>query len=238
MKLLVVLTQYKRNHLEKQLIQIKKQSMQPDFLVVFQNENHVDISDLKEKYNFIHIKSDFNTKYFGRFASCFTFPVDICMVLDDDIIPGENCLKNYMEQCINLNSIIGGNGRFGMNNINKKKLYQPPDVGIRNRPNIVDFVGHLWCFKKDWLHYMFSIKPFTYDTGEDMHLCFSAKVLGGIKSYTAMQSNVNDMCDITFNKLSTDQYSSYKVTKPELRSNVEKYFIENHNLELITPLEI
>jgi hypothetical protein len=73
MKLLVVLTQYKRNHLEKQLVQMDKQTIKPDYLVVFQNENHVDISGLKEKYNFIHIKSDYNTKYFGRFASMFYF---------------------------------------------------------------------------------------------------------------------------------------------------------------------
>ena len=160
MKLLVVLTQYKRSHLEKQLIQMNKQTIKPDYLVVFQNENHIDISDLKEKYEFIHIKSDYNTNFFGRFAACFTFPVDICMVLDDDIIPGTNCLTNYMEQCIELNSIIGGNGRFGINNPNKGNgLKQPPDVGIRAKYTLVDFVGHLWCFKKEWLHYMFSIKP-------------------------------------------------------------------------------
>jgi hypothetical protein len=70
MKLLVVLTQYKRNNLEKQLEQINNQTLKPDYLVVFQNENHVDISYLKEKYNFIHVKSDFNTKFFGRFAIC------------------------------------------------------------------------------------------------------------------------------------------------------------------------
>jgi len=233
-KLLVVLTQYKRNHLEKQLQQINNQTIKPDYIVVFQNENHIDISDLKEKYKFIHIKSDYNTKYFGRFASCFTFPVDICMVLDDDIIPGHNCLKNYMEQCIELNSIIGGNGRIGMNNKNKHNLKHPPDVGIRNTSTLVDFVGHLWCFKKEWLHYMFTIKPFTYDTGEDMHLCFSSKVLGNINSYTAKQCSPNDMCDISNNNLATDQYSSYKVTNHLLRSNVEKYFIENYKLELIT----
>ena len=234
MKLLVVLTQYKRNHLEKQLEQIKNQTIKPAYIVVFQNESHVDIIHLKEKYEFIHIKSDYNTKYFGRFASCFTFPVDICMVLDDDIIPGPNCLKNYMDQCINLNAIIGGNGRIGKNNPNKANLNQPSDVGIRNMPSLVDFVGHLWCFKKEWLHYMFSIKPFTYDTGEDMHLCFSSKVLGNINSYTAKHCSLDDMCDITNNQLATDQYSSYKVTKPELRSNVEKYFIEQFNLYLIT----
>ena len=234
MSVLVVLTQYKRNNLEKQLQAINNQTIKPDYIVVFQNESHVGITHLKEKYEFIHIKSDYNTKYFGRFAGCFTFPVDICMVLDDDIIPGNNCLKNYMQQCLQLNSIIGGNGRIGMNNQNKQKLHQPPDVGVRNKHCLVDFVGHIWCFKKEWLHYMFSIKPLTYDTGEDMHLCFSSKVLGNINSYTATQSNHNDMCDITNNQLATDQYSSYKVTKPELRSSVEKYFIEKYNLQLIT----
>ena len=81
---------------------------------------------------------------------------------------------------------------------------------------------------------MFSIKPFTYDTGEDMHLCFSSKVLGNINSYTAKQSSQDDTCDTTNNKLATDDHSSYKVTKPQLRSNVEKYFIENYKIELIT----
>ena len=233
MKLLVVLTQYKRSHLEKQLIQMNKQTIKPDYLVVFQNENHIDIGNLKEKYKFIHIKSDYNTKYFGRFAACFTFPVDICMVLDDDIIPGPNCLKNYMDQCIELNSIIGGNGRIGINNKNKG-VKQPPDVGFRKNYTLVDFVGHVWCFKKEWLYYMFSIQPYTYDTGEDMHLCFTSKILGNIKSYTAKQCNIDDVCDITHNKLATDQYSSYKVTKTSTRTNVEKYFIENYKLQLIT----
>ena len=46
MKLLVVLTQYKRNHLEKQLCAINNQTIKPDYLVVFQNESHVDIIHL------------------------------------------------------------------------------------------------------------------------------------------------------------------------------------------------
>jgi hypothetical protein len=233
MKLLVVLTQYKRNHLENQLRAISDQTIKPDYLVVFQNENHVDISNLKPKYDFIHIKSDYNTKFFGRFASCFTFPVDICMVLDDDIIPGKNCLKNYMDQCIQLNGIIGGNGRMGITNPNKRLLHLPPDVGIRKTHSLVDFVGHLWCFKKDWLYYMFSIKPFTYDTGEDMHLCFTSKILGNINCYTAKQSCLDDTCDITWNNLATDQHSSYKATSPDLRINVEKYFTEKYKLQLI-----
>jgi hypothetical protein len=231
---IVVLTQYKRNHLEKQLFQIEKQTLKPKYVVVFQNENHVDISNLKDKYNFIHIKSDYNTKFFGRFASCFTFPVDICIVMDDDIIPGINCFKNYIDQCIEYDAIIGGNGRIGINNIYRKHFKIQGDVGVRHHTQLVDFVGHLWCFKKNMLYNMFSIKPYTYDTGEDMHLCFSSKIKENVKSYIAKQINKDDMCDITNNQLANDIYSSYKTTTNELRSNVEKYFINNYNLNLIT----
>lgn len=234
MKFNVVLTQYKRNNLERQLIQIQKQTLQPDYVVVFQNENHVDISTLKSKYKFIHIKSDYNTKFFGRFAACFTFPVDICIVMDDDIIPGINCFQNYINQCVQLNGIIGGNGRFGFNNKQRHNLKYYGDVGIRNESVLVDFVGHLWCFKKECLYSMFSIEPFTYDTGEDMHLCFSNKVKNGIKSYTAKQTSIDDSCDITHNKLAKDVHSSYKICSNELRSNVEKYFMDKYHLELIT----
>ncbi len=233
MKTLVVLTQYKRNHLETQLIQIEKQTLTPDYVVVFQNENHVDITELKNRYNFIHVKSDYNTKYFGRFAFCFSFEVDICLILDDDIIPGTNCFKNYCEQCNSLNAIIGGNGRIAQTNPNSNKLKRPSDVGFRSEPIKVDFVGHIWCFKKEWLHYMFSIQPYTYDTGEDMHLCFSSKVLGNIHSYTGKQETADDQCDIQLNRLATDQYSSYLTTSSQLRKNVEEYFTKNYDLKLI-----
>lgn len=232
MKLLVVLTQYKRNNLEQQLIHIHKQTIKPDYLVVFQNENHIDVSHLKQKYNFIHIKSDYNTKYFGRFAACFTFPVDICMIFDDDIIPGSNCLQNYLDQCLGLNSIIGGNGRIGYNN--KNNLHRPRDVGTRQTSVLVDFVGHLWCFKKEWLHYMFAIKPFTYDTGEDMHFCYSAKILGNINSFVGKQINKNDECDITNNNLASDSVASHRTISNEFRKSVEDYFVEKYNLKLIT----
>jgi hypothetical protein len=146
--------------------------------------------------------------------------------MDDDIIPGSNCINNYISECIRLNSIIGGNGRIGYNNINYNKLNKPPDTGYRAKSILVDFVGHLWCFKKEWLYYMFAIEPYTYDTGEDMHFCFSAKMLGGINSYCCKQYKKEDECDLSNNKYVTDQYASYKYTKKELRVAVENYFIK------------
>lgn len=232
MKFVVVLTQYKRNHLEKQLIQIQNQTLKPDYVVVFQNENHIDITPLKKKYNFIHIKSDYNTKYFGRFAACFSFPVDLCIILDDDIIPGINCFKSYTDECIRLNGIIGGNGRIAFENKNPG-LKRIGDSGLLNESVLVDFVGHMWCFKKDWLYYMFGIKPVTYDTGEDMHLCFSSKILGNISSYIGKRPNQDSNCDITNNSLADDQFASFKTTNKELRQSVEKYFVNSYNIKFI-----
>tara|TARA_A100001015_G_C14991814_1_gene714311 strand:- start:164 stop:895 length:732 start_codon:yes stop_codon:yes gene_type:complete len=240
MKICVLLTQYKRNHLEEQLIHIKNQTKKPDFLVVFQNENHINIENLKKKYDFIHVKSDFNTKFFGRFSYCFNIPADIFLIFDDDIIPGNKCIENYVNQCLKLNSIIGGNGRYGYLNKNnhykfkiqgKNPLSNLKDIGIR-KLTLVDFVGHLWCFKKEWLYYMFAIKPFTYDTSEDMHFCFSSKLLGNINSYYGEQLSINSCCDISMNKYADDKFSSYKTTNSKLREGVEKYFLSK-GLKLI-----
>jgi len=222
MKTCVLLTQYKRNHLEKQLQQIKKQTLQPDYLIVFQNEEHINIDHLKQKYDFIHVKSDFNTKFFGRFSYCFNIPADIFLILDDDIIPGIRCIETYSKQCIKKNGIIGGNGRYSLINIKTSKRRHPHD---NIRPGTqVDFVGHLWCFKKEWLHFMFRDSPYTYDTGEDMQLCFSSKLYGGIQSYVGEHKTKEDFADITLSKYSSDQFSSYKTTSNDLRNMVEKYW--------------
>mgnify|MGYP003649405259 CR=1 FL=1 len=231
-KIIVVLTQYKRNHLKKQLELIKKQSVQPDYLIVFQNENHVDIEPLKKEFDFIHIKSDYNTKFFGRFAACFTFPVDICMVFDDDIMPNHDTIKHYSSECLRLNGIVGHNCRYSYLNNSISERKRRHSLMVR-RNQEADFVGHLWCFKKDWLYYMFSIKPFTYDTGEDMHLCYSCKIRGGIKSYLCSQPSKSCIADNTDGTIAADKFSSYITTPKELRVNVERYFVENFGLETL-----
>jgi hypothetical protein len=235
MNFLVLLTVYKRNYIEKQLECIYNQTLKPDYIIVFQNENHISIEHLKSKYNFIHIKSDYNTKFYGRFTYCINFPVDICIIMDDDIFPAKHCIENYINQCIHLNSIIGGNGR--PINRNKDVLdkfnIDYEEIGIRKSKK-VDFVGHMWCFKKDWLYYMFSIKPYTFDTGEDIHLCLSCKVKGNIDSYIAAHKTNDDICDTSNGIYYADDFASFKYTSNELRNNVAQYFITKFNLE---PLE-
>ena len=60
-KIGIILTQWKRNHLENQLKCITNQNIKIDYIIVFQNENHVDITNILKKFdNIIHVKSDFN----------------------------------------------------------------------------------------------------------------------------------------------------------------------------------
>lgn len=234
MKTLVVLTQWKRSHLERQLESIYNQTLKPDYIVVFQNESHVDISRLKQKYPFIHIhNTNYNTMYFGRFAACFSFPVDVCIVMDDDIMPGKECINTFVHECVRLNGIMGGNGRIADLNPKRSTLHSPPDGMLNSKSVLVDFVGHMWCFKKEWLHYMFTNPPHTYDTGEDIHLCFSAKMLGSINSYMCKQANNLETVDVTKNGLATDEYSSYHTTPLSSRTEVERSFVEKYNFKFI-----
>jgi hypothetical protein len=235
MKLSCLLTQWKRNHLKDQLKSVYSQTLQPDYVIVFQNENHADISDLKKEYNFIHVKSDYNTKHFGRFTYCINLPVEHFIIMDDDILPGPKCFENYINQLVKLNSIIGGNGRFAdvnQNGTDRNGMPYPRlhDVGVRKLAEC-DFVGHLWCFKKKWLYNMFSIEPYTLETSEDMHFSFSNKVRENIKCYVAEQLTMEESCDLKMNAWSSDQHSSCKKTSRSLRQDVVKHFIKNYDLK-------
>ena len=89
-------------------------------------------------------------------------------------------MNNYLTQCRDLNAIIGGNGRKGFNN-KTKRFKKPLEVGVRPTELLVDYVGHLWCIKPEHIRTMASLKPYTFDTGEDMHLCYSNKIIGNVK---------------------------------------------------------
>ena len=144
--------------------------------------------------------------------------------MDDDIIPGQRCFERYLSEAARLNGIIGGNGRIAERNVFKPKLTHPPDIGLRSETTLVDFVGHVWVFNSQNLRDMFSVPATTLDTGEDMHLCFSAKLRSGTSSYVCMQVDPDERCDSSANALSSDQYSSFNYTAPESRVRVEEYF--------------
>ena len=233
----VLLTVHKRKNLRRQLDSILGQTMQPESITVFQNGLFQRLpTRLLRRKGVDFVVNSANTGYFGRFAHLFNLEADYVAVLDDDIIPGERCLENYVNQAIELGGIVGGNGRIARTNPHLDDLVQPPDTGKREVATLVDFVGHMWVFEKRLLRDMFSVEPATTQTGEDMHLCFSAKKLSGVRSYVAQQVADEESCDITNNKLSSDEFSSFKSTPKPLRESVEQHFF-SQGLTFITPDE-
>ena len=234
--LTVLLTVYKRKTLGIQLEALDAQSVRPKNVVVYHDESHRKIPKRRLIRRGIDVtENSFNTKFLGRFAYLINAPTEWVAVLDDDIIPGRLCLENYLSQAQETDGIIGGMGRVARTNPQMESLIQPPDVGTRPQPVLVDFVGHMWLFRKAQLFDMFAIPPVTYQTGEDMHLCFSSKLRSGISSYAAGQRSDDESCDVSLNKYAADEHAAYLNMPKSEREGVENYFADK-GLKFITQI--
>jgi len=228
----VILTVWKRNNLEKQLKCIFDQTIKPKEIIIFQNENHVDIKGIVNKYKLTHIQSNKNLKFHGRFSLPLLLTTEYCVIYDDDTISN----KKWFENCIRLikekNCIVGGNGRTLAPTYFNGAMYSRLSGGGRMEPADikVDFVGHCWFFKTEWIKYMWQNKTYSFDNGEDIQFCASAKIYGNIDSYVPIMPE-NDKTlwgDIEQSKLGTDQYATFKTQKNHnnLRQQIIKYWID------------
>ena len=188
----VVLTTYKKpDALEQQLEAIEKQSLMPKEIFLYKDGINADYSiELKKKLieRFSNVKiCENNTGVWPRFDYARTTHSDYVCIFDDDTIPGyrwlENCHANMMEQ-------EGVYGAIGIV-VNDYKKY--PYAGFYKvgwlRPCTrrieVDFVGHSWFIKREYLDYMFDgtekYQQFKR-AAEDMCLSFKCQQ-HGIKTF-------------------------------------------------------
>ncbi|MDR1285570.1 MAG: glycosyltransferase [Campylobacteraceae bacterium] len=190
----VVLNLYKRpENLDLQLNAIKNQTLKPKEILLYQDGTGDSIKipeNLKNKFDFIEINPK-NIGVWGRFAFAMNMAKNkyIC-IFDDDTIPGNRWLENCHTEMLKMEGLYGTIG------IILKKPYDYPDhvnksyyrVGWDGELDFtteVDFVGHSWFFKKEWLRYLFEapkeIQMYKL-VGEDMS--FSYQLLQhGIKTY-------------------------------------------------------
>ena len=63
-QLTVILSVWKRNNLESQIEAVLSNTLAPDRIMVYQNEAHIDISNIVKKFNLEHFWSvNFNHRY-------------------------------------------------------------------------------------------------------------------------------------------------------------------------------
>ncbi len=218
----IILTAYKRDYFNEQIDAILNQTIPVKSIYIWQNGNYIDIDKYRDLYNVKLIKSDENLKFHGRFAFAHIIQTKYVAIFDDDIIPGKNWLDNCLKLSQQHNCIVGANGRTLNRETQKWSAY---DVIIPDNIK-VDFVGHCWFFKKEWLKHMWQNEPMTYDNGEDMQFCMSAKIFGNIDTYVAKQVNIDDLADTRKNKYASDEHASYKLRgHNNIRDQIMQFYL-------------
>ena len=183
--LIIVLTVWKRNNLEKQLIQVHRQSVLKNKninIIVFQNSEHVNVSDiidnwknkilLNENITLTYIQSPIETGYFGRFIVPLISPVTNSakfIICDDDVIWGDKYFENML-RVVDEGYLATRNGRI----INK--FFQSKNIAYKAYKGYhicydedieFDFGGQLWAGKIDWLRKAWSHIPISLKNSED-----------------------------------------------------------------------
>lgn len=235
----VIITMWKRNHLEEQLHALLNQSEKPKHIWIIQCGNHINLSKTLNKYPEVKlIHSEIDLKYFARFSVALFVETKYIFVIDDDVIPSSTWLENCRSTCENYNMIVASAGRiipkndFQPERMNNVQKYFIGDIDTRVEFNtclenkIVDFGCNSWFFKTDWIKSFWNISPFTLDTAEDIHLSAVCKIILNISTIVPCQTNGFDTGNLKI-KYGRDELASWH--KPgflQKREIVLRYLIE------------
>lgn len=190
----IILNLYKRpENLALQLEALDKQTLKPKEILLYQDGtgNTIQIpNNVRGKFNIIEISPE-NKGVWARFdfakrkANCKY----VC-IFDDDTIPGSKWLENCYAEMAKQEGLYGTIGIILLKPENYPQgcgssYLRTGWDGNLDKTVEVDFVGHSWFFKKEWLDDLFNapseIQKYKF-TGEDMS--FSYQLLKrGIKTY-------------------------------------------------------
>ena len=233
----VILTVYKRSHYQNQLYSILSQTISPKVIYIWRNESHVDVQidrrilEIAERngteIHHIHSKTK-NFKFHGRFTIPLLIDTEYSVIFDDDTIPAPRWFENCLRALHKHNAIVGANGRIMV----PAGTVEGDELGVGdgaqvNEDTIVDFVGHCWFFKREWIHHMWSFYPNTFENGEDIHFAASCSIRAGIRCVVPRQlpSELYAWGD-TQNHLGIDEHATWrKPNHTPIRKGVKDHWI-------------
>ncbi|KAG1359768.1 hypothetical protein COCNU_08G012140 [Cocos nucifera] len=205
-KITVILNHFKRKTLCAQLDSLLNQTLpfHHVWVLSFGSPNELALKRIVEGYNnprISFISSSYDFKYYGRFQMALQTEADFVYILDDDMIPGKKMLEilahvggtdKYK------NSVLGSIGRilpfrqkdFTFPSYRKFRskeagLYLPDpayDITVE-RIVQVDFLSSSWFLSAQLVKALFIETPFTFMTGEDLHLSYQLQKYRNAGSY-------------------------------------------------------
>lgn len=208
----VVFTLYKRGDvLKEQVNALLNQSIKPKELILFidtPNKKDSDVieeeipKDLESIFDNI-IRVNYNVGVWGRFAGGLLSKSKYICFFDDDTIPAYRYLENCHYETLKKDGLYGGIGILS-NSLDKYPFdlahrtvgwNDNPPFALRNKKTIrVDFAGHCWFLKKDYLGAMWIGSNEFYklnNVAEDVYLSFALKKYLNINTYVPPH---NDTC--------------------------------------------
>ena len=238
----IILTVWKRNHLQEQLKALAAQTVLPKHIWVTQCMNHVSVRDVLNDYPQVkYFHSEEDLKYFYRFSIGIHVRSEFTWVLDDDIIPAPSWISKCLRACRKYNAIVSSNGRLIPNGdlypervkgIDYMKRFFIGDsrtqhsVNLCDTDTLIDFPCSSYFFRTEWLKYFWRIWPVTLETAEDIHFAASCKILGNIPTVVPQQLSEADSGNVK-PTYSLDEYASWKKGGfIETRAEVIRYFIQ------------
>ncbi|KAL3828468.1 hypothetical protein ACJIZ3_017270 [Penstemon smallii] len=194
-KVTVILNHFKRKTLCAQIDSLLHQTLpfHHVWVLSFGSPNEQGLKRIVDSYNnsrISFISSSYDFKYYGRFQMALQTEADLVYILDDDMIPGTKMLQILSHVAGTekyKNSVLGSIGRilpfrqkdFTFPSYRKFRskeagLYLPDpayDI-IIDRVVQVDFLSSSWFLSAELVKTLFIETPFTFMTGEDLHLSY------------------------------------------------------------------
>ncbi|KAK6926781.1 hypothetical protein RJ641_008500 [Dillenia turbinata] len=205
-KITVILNHFKRKTLCAQLDSLLQQTLpfHHVWVLSFGSPNELTLKRIVESYNdsrISFISSSYDFKYYGRFQIALQTEADLVYIVDDDMIPGKKMLQILSHVAGTdkyKNSVLGSIGRilpfrqkdFTFPSYRKFRskeagLYLPDpayDITV-DRIVQVDFLSSSWFLSAELVKTLFIETPFTFGTGEDLHLSYQLQKYRGAGSF-------------------------------------------------------
>ncbi|HEY0652813.1 MAG TPA: glycosyltransferase family A protein [Chryseosolibacter sp.] len=224
--LTVILNLWKRDHLSEQLNSLRLQKVLPKEVWIIQYQNHFEIATTLREFNADFKIETFsiskNLKYFGRYALANFVRTKYVWVLDDDIIPGLGWTELCIHKCKKYKAIIACSGR-----LIPEGNYEPEakfdienfigdcsgeEFNFSESDVEVDFGIQSYFLKTTWLRYFWRHYPATFESGEDIHLAATLKVVKGIRSIVPRQTSAETTGNLRLS-YGFDEHASWRKSR-------------------------
>jgi len=181
MKITTILQTWKRpQYLSEQINAIRNQTIKSDKIIIVMNEGGIKF-DLSKYKDCEIIYSSVNRKYHFRFAVGLVEDCDYLFFYDDDTISGTKFYETAIDLINKKECVAVGNGRILYPE--EKKWGCPGWGNPCDDATEVDFGGHCWGMKKDYLKYMWYDDPKIYSNCEDMQISFNCFRFNKIRTF-------------------------------------------------------